>query len=99
MAYLGRACAARAAACEHERRPRVLGSASLPTRRAARACIACGRRIGQVLLVDAPWLFKGPWEVIKPLLRKYASLVRFASRQELAAEFFSPDTLPPVFRQ
>jgi hypothetical protein len=51
-----------------------------------------------VLLVDAPWFFKGPWEVIKPLLRKYAALVRFVSRQELATDFFQPDMLPKQFR-
>lgn len=55
-------------------------------------------RFGQVLLVDAPWFFKGPWEVIKPLLRKYAALVRFVSRQELAEGFFKPDTLPAQFK-
>jgi len=55
-------------------------------------------RMGQVLLVDAPWMFKAPWEAIKPLLRKYAALVRFVSRQELAAEYFTPSTLPQVFK-
>jgi hypothetical protein len=60
--------------------------------------LPCCHRFGQVLLVDAPWFFKGPWEVIKPLLRKYAGLVRFVSRQELAREFFAPDTLPEQFK-
>ncbi|WIA20830.1 hypothetical protein OEZ85_005183 [Tetradesmus obliquus] len=55
------------------------------------------RRMGQVLLVDAPWIFKAPWELIKPLLRKYAALVRFVSRKELAAEYFTPDSLPTDF--
>jgi hypothetical protein len=54
--------------------------------------------MGQVLLVDAPWIFKAPWELIKPLLRKYAALVRFVSRKELAAEYFAADTLPADFR-
>eukprot|EP00879_Flechtneria_rotunda_P027932 GHRR01029988.1.p1 GENE.GHRR01029988.1~~GHRR01029988.1.p1 ORF type:complete len:123 (-),score=6.06 GHRR01029988.1:492-860(-) len=57
----------------------------------------CTCRMGQVLLVDAPWFFKGPWEAIKPLLRKYAALVRFVSRQELANEFFTSQTLPKDF--
>ncbi len=60
--------------------------------------LSCWYRFGQVLLVDAPWFFKGPWEVIKPLLRKYAGLVRFVSRQELAREFFTAETLPEQFR-
>ncbi len=56
------------------------------------------KRLGQVLMVDAPWLFQPGWKLVKPWLRKYAALVRFVSRQELAAEFFTPDTLPPDFR-
>ncbi|KAF8062701.1 SPAC3H8.02 [Scenedesmus sp. PABB004] len=55
------------------------------------------RRVGAVLFVDAPWIFKGPWEAFKPLLRKYAALVRFVTRDELAAEFFTPQTLPRDF--
>ena len=30
----------------------------------------------QVLLVEAPWVFGPAWEVIRPLMRKYAALVR-----------------------
>lgn len=33
------------------------------------------RRVSQVLFVDAPWVFFPAWEVIKPLMRKYAALV------------------------
>lgn len=55
-------------------------------------------RMGQVLLVDAPWIFKAPWQVIKPLLRKYQALVRFVTSEQLAAEFFTPETLPADFR-
>jgi hypothetical protein len=33
------------------------------------------RRVGQVLFVDAPWVFQPAWQVIKPLMRKYAALV------------------------
>jgi hypothetical protein len=54
--------------------------------------------MGQVLLVDAPWIFKAPWELIKPLLRKYAALVRFVSRKELAEEYFTVETLPADFK-
>jgi hypothetical protein len=61
------------------------------------SCSLCTHRFAQVLLVDAPWFFKGPWEAIKPLLRKYAGLVRFVSRAELADEYFTPDALPPQF--
>lgn len=35
------------------------------------------RRVGQVLFVDAPWVFQPAWAVIKPLMRKYAALVSF----------------------
>ncbi|GLC47000.1 hypothetical protein PLESTB_001656000 [Pleodorina starrii] len=56
------------------------------------------RRVGQVLFVDAPWVFFPAWEVIKPLMRKYASLVRFLSVSELRSEFFTSETLPPDFK-
>lgn len=56
------------------------------------------KRVGQVLFVDAPWVFGPAWEVIRPLMRKYAALVRFVSIKELEGEFFTPDTLPPGFK-
>jgi hypothetical protein len=37
------------------------------------------RRVGQVLMVDAPWVFGPAWEVIRPAMRKYAALVRAQS--------------------
>ncbi|MEW5297860.1 MAG: hypothetical protein WDW36_001039 [Sanguina aurantia] len=55
------------------------------------------RRVGQVLMVEAPWVFTPAWEVIKPLLRKYKALVRFVSVSELKGEFFTPSTAPPDF--
>jgi hypothetical protein len=39
------------------------------------------RRVGQVLFVDAPWVFYPAWEVIRPLMRKYAALVRPAGKR------------------
>ena len=33
------------------------------------------KRVGQVLMVEAPWVFGPAWEVIRPLMRKYAALV------------------------
>lgn len=33
------------------------------------------RRVGQVLFVDAPWVFQPAWAAIQPLMRKYAALV------------------------
>lgn len=71
----------------------------LPDVAAAAAAPFAVQRFGQVLLVDAPWFFSGPWELIKPLLRKYAALVRFVSRQELAQQYFSADTLPDQFQK
>jgi hypothetical protein len=47
------------------------------------------RRVGQVLLVDAPWIFQAPWKAIKPLLRKYSALVRFVDRETLLGEYFN----------
>ncbi|GIL66802.1 hypothetical protein Vafri_20305 [Volvox africanus] len=56
------------------------------------------RRVSQVLFVEAPWVFFPAWEIIKPLMRKYASLVRFCSVAELRSEFFTGETLPSDFR-
>jgi len=56
------------------------------------------RRVGQVLFVEAPWVFNPAWQVIRPLMRKYAALVRFVSVDELRKEFFTPETLPADFK-
>ncbi|KAG2449598.1 hypothetical protein HYH02_005131 [Chlamydomonas schloesseri] len=56
------------------------------------------RRVSQVLFVEAPWVFFPAWEVIKPLMRKYAALVRFVSVDELQREFFTRETLPDDFK-
>ena len=40
-----------------------------------------------MLIVDAPWVFKPVWAVIKPLMGKYASLVRQVTVSE-AKEYF-----------
>lgn len=55
------------------------------------------KRLGQVLMLDAPWGFQPGWEVVKPWLKKYAALVRFVSREELRKEFFTPETCPEEF--
>jgi len=47
------------------------------------------RRLSELLLVDAPPLFRPTWLVIKPLLGKYAKLVRFSSSTEVP-EYFDP---------
>lgn len=52
------------------------------------------KRLGQVLMLDAPWGFQPGWEVVKPWLKKYAALVRFVTREELRNEFFTPETCP-----
>lgn len=56
-------------------------------------------RLHRMVLVDAPWLFKGPWELFKSLLGRHADLVYFASRSQLAREFFTPETVPEDFRK
>lgn len=49
-----------------------------------------------MFLVDANWVFTGVWEMIKPLLRKYSSLVTFIDRAA-ARGMFAPGTAPPDF--
>lgn len=56
-------------------------------------------RLYRMVLVDAPWIFKGPWEIFKSLLGKHADLVQFASRSQLAQQYFTPETLPADFRK
>ena len=56
------------------------------------------RRLGQVLVVDAPWVFKPAWAAVRPSLRKYAQLVKFVSRKQVQQGFFTPSTLPEWLR-
>ncbi|XP_058762727.1 uncharacterized protein LOC131636087 isoform X2 [Vicia villosa] len=56
------------------------------------------RRLSQVLFVDAPFVFKPIWQLTKPLLKSYASLVRFCSAETVRKEYFTDETLPPNFR-
>lgn len=57
------------------------------------------RRVGEVLLVDAPWIFQPPWRAIKPLLRKYSELVRFVDRETLTREYFASKGLAQPLRE
>ncbi|KAL6583777.1 hypothetical protein OROMI_003066 [Orobanche minor] len=57
------------------------------------------RRLGQVVFVDAPFIFKPLWQIIKPLLRSYASLVRFCSAEAVKEEYFTAETIPASFRE
>ncbi|KAK6924819.1 CRAL-TRIO lipid binding domain, partial [Dillenia turbinata] len=56
------------------------------------------RRLVQVLFVDAPFIFKPVWQLAKPLLKSYASLVRFISLEILKTEYFTEETLPIIFK-
>ncbi|CAD6338047.1 unnamed protein product [Miscanthus lutarioriparius] len=55
-------------------------------------------RLGQVLFVDAPFVFQPMWQVVKPLLKSYASLVRFCDAETVRKEYFVEETVPPDFR-
>ncbi|XP_021889042.1 uncharacterized protein LOC110808021 [Carica papaya] len=56
------------------------------------------KRLDQVLLVDASFIFKPIWQLVKPLLKSYASLVRFCSAEDVRREYFTEGTLPVIFR-
>lgn len=56
------------------------------------------KRLSQVLFVDAPWVFKPGWEIVRPWLKKYAALVRFVSADEARRDYFTPETCPDDFR-
>ncbi|KAK4350548.1 hypothetical protein RND71_029861 [Anisodus tanguticus] len=57
------------------------------------------RRLGQVLFVEAPFVFKPLWQLVKPMLKQYASLVRFCSAKDVRGEYFTEDTVPASFRK
>lgn len=57
------------------------------------------KRLGQVLFVDAPWIFQPGWEIVKPWLKKYSALVRFVKRDQLLIEYFTPETEPADFKR
>jgi len=56
------------------------------------------KRLGKVVMVDAPFIFKPGWAMVKPWLKKYSALVQFVSREQLAEQYFTPQTLPPEFK-
>lgn len=56
------------------------------------------KRLGQVLFVDAPWIFQPGWSIVKPWLGKYAGLVAFVKRKELQQQYFTPETVPDDFK-
>ncbi|XP_051133239.1 CRAL-TRIO domain-containing protein C3H8.02 isoform X3 [Andrographis paniculata] len=56
-------------------------------------------RLGQVLFVDAPFIFKPFWQLAKPLMKSYASLVRFCPAKTVKEEYFTVDTVPTNFRE
>ncbi|XP_050226143.1 CRAL-TRIO domain-containing protein C365.01 [Mercurialis annua] len=57
------------------------------------------KRLGEVLFVDAPFIFKPIWQLAKPLLKSYASMVRFCSADAVRKEYFTEETVPPIFRE
>ena len=57
------------------------------------------KRLGQSLLVEAPWVFQPVWQFVKPLLRKYAALVRFVDASQVRQEYFTEQTVPKEFKE
>lgn len=55
------------------------------------------RRLGGVLFVEAPFVFRPIWQIAKPLVKSYASLVRFCSVEDVK-EYFTESTVPAMFR-
>ncbi|GLT83808.1 hypothetical protein SLE2022_020790 [Rubroshorea leprosula] len=56
------------------------------------------KRLSEVLFVEAPFVFKPIWQLAKPLLKSYASLVKFCSVETVRNEYFTEATLPDSFR-
>ncbi|KAL3529505.1 hypothetical protein ACH5RR_008827 [Cinchona calisaya] len=57
------------------------------------------RRLGEVLFVDAPFIFQPVWQLVKPMLKSYASLVRFCSADVAREEYFTYETVPANLRK
>ncbi|CAA2934243.1 Hypothetical predicted protein [Olea europaea subsp. europaea] len=57
------------------------------------------RRLCEVLFVEAPFVFKPVWQLAKPLLKSYASLVRFCSEKTVIDEYFTAETIPSNFKE
>ncbi|KAG6512516.1 hypothetical protein ZIOFF_030637 [Zingiber officinale] len=55
------------------------------------------KRLGQVLFVNAPLVFRPVWQLMKPLLKSYASLARFCDMETVRKEYFTESTVPPDF--
>ncbi|XP_010550684.1 PREDICTED: CRAL-TRIO domain-containing protein C3H8.02 [Tarenaya hassleriana] len=55
-------------------------------------------RLDEVLFVDAPFVFKPIWQFVKPLVKRYASLVKFCSSETVRKEYFTDETLPTSFK-
>ncbi|TYI65986.1 hypothetical protein E1A91_D09G193600v1 [Gossypium mustelinum] len=56
------------------------------------------KRLGEVLFVEAPFVFQPIWQLTKPLLKSYASMVKFCSTETVRKEYFTEETLPISFR-
>ncbi|KAG4130816.1 hypothetical protein ERO13_D09G168300v2 [Gossypium hirsutum] len=56
------------------------------------------KRLGEVLFVEAPFVFQPMWQLTKPLLKSYASMVKFCSTETVRKEYFTEETLPISFR-
>lgn len=73
------------------------GQAAAQLRSCAWPCTPSISHMG--LILTSRCLLRRRWAIVKPWLRKYADLVCFVDRKQLASDFFTPDTLPPDFRQ
>lgn len=56
------------------------------------------KRLDQVLFVEAPFIFQPGWNMVKPWLKSYASLVRFCTVEVVRQEYFTADTVPLGFK-
>lgn len=51
------------------------------------------KRISQVLLIEPPWVFTPVWQIVKPLMGKYAALVKQVKAKDAKAYFDPESTL------
>ena len=45
------------------------------------------KRLNQVAAIDSPWAFKPIWAILKPIIGKYSSVVKFCKVQDVLDNF------------
>ncbi|KAJ6799406.1 CRAL-TRIO domain-containing protein C3H8.02 isoform X1 [Iris pallida] len=56
------------------------------------------KRLGELLFMEAPFVFQPVWQLVKPLTSSYSTLARFCDAETVRKEYFTKETLPAAFK-